>query len=245
MHLSIIIPSLNNLTHLQICVNSIISQDFNDYEVLIIDGNSTDGTIKYLKSLNEPIQWFSNKDNGVYDAINKGLKIARGKWVYIIGCDDYIHHNFTFSKVFKQDISDDISLLLGKIKYKYINNDSYFIKRNNGIFTPNWNSKIWIYNTVHHQGTFYKRELFNSADYNLDYKIISDYDFNIKLFRNKKKALFLNQIIADCGTKGLSKFFNWKLYKEEIKIKTLNSSKLLYPFFLLIAILKYIVKQFS
>ncbi len=116
-------------------------------------------------------------------------------------------------------------------------------KRRKGIVKPSWSQKIWLKNTLHHQGVFYKRSIFKKLSFDTDYKILADYDLNLKLWQRKSPILLIDRIIARCGTQGLSKQYNWTLYKEEIKIKTNATSFFFRPFFVLLAIVKYCFKK--
>jgi glycosyltransferase involved in cell wall biosynthesis len=100
---SIIIPTFNSEKVLRECLNSIVEQTFNNYEIILIDGLSTDSTVDIIKeySLNNPnIHWVSEKDLGIYDAMNKGIKIANGEWVYFLGSDDKLSSNNALQEIF-------------------------------------------------------------------------------------------------------------------------------------------------
>ena len=89
MKLSIIIPTFNSANTLRRALDSIIGQTLNDLEVLIMDGVSTDQTLDIAKTYNDNrIRIFSEPDNGVYDAMNKGIDKASGEWLYFLGSDD-------------------------------------------------------------------------------------------------------------------------------------------------------------
>jgi glycosyltransferase involved in cell wall biosynthesis len=240
---SIIIPTLNDLKNLKKCVSSINSQTFNDYEVWIIDGNSQDGTKDFLKTLKDPFNWVSNIDNGIYDAMNKGISLSKGEWIFFLGGDDRLYEKSTLDKVFKNKSYKNVELLLGKIKYLQKEKSSYFFKRNNGVIKPSWSNKLWITNTLPHQGIFYNKKIFLKRKYSLEYKVLADYAFNLHLFNDGLTAQLIDPIIAICGTDGISKKFNWNLYKEEVLIKTKESYLILKPFFILISVTKFIVKK--
>lgn len=240
---SIIIPSFNNLDLLQECIGSIEEQSFKDYEVFVIDANSTDGTLEYLQTLNAPYYWVSELDEGIYDAMNKGISMANGEWLYFLGSDDLLYNNLTLESIFGHKISSGISLIIGKVQYDYVIEDSILIKKNNGVFIPSWSNNIWIKNTLHHQGVFYRRQLFEFQTYNTDYNVLSDYDFNLKLFKNKVNAKMVNEIMAISKTQGISKNYNWQLYKEEIDFKTKQSALIFKPLFYLLGVGKYLIKK--
>lgn len=239
--MSIIIPTLNNIENLKKCVASIQSQTFTDFEVCIIDGNSSDGTQDYLKTLKTPFHFISELDNGIYYAMNKGIKMSKGKWLFFLGADDYFYNDQVLFCV-HQFLSDDIEVVSGKIKYRFTKKDSQYIRKNDGIFITKWSSKLWIKNTVHHQATFYNKTLFKDILFNTKYRVLADYDFNINLYKSKPIVKTIDKIIASCGTDGLSKKYTWSLYREEIALKTKASSILYWPLFLKLAILKYLFK---
>lgn len=242
--ISIIIPSFNNLNLLRECIDSIKNQTFADYEVFIIDAKSSDGTIEYLQTLNKPFQFISGPDRGVYDAMNKGIAMSNGEWLYFLGTDDVLYHQETLQSVFCSKIEDDESLVIGQIKYKSNPNESKLLKSKHILFSP-WSPNLWIRNAPHHQGIFYRKTVFANLQYDLKYKILSDYDLNLKLYKNKLKAKILNQTIALCGGEGISKRFNWQLYKEEIELKTNLSSSVLKPVFYVLGFGKYLLKKIT
>ena len=94
---SIIIPSLNSKFFLSKCLNSIFEQSYTNYEIIVIDGKSDDGTVEFLKPLGDKIKWISDKDNGQADAINKGINISGGDWITWQNCDDYYINKDAFS----------------------------------------------------------------------------------------------------------------------------------------------------
>ncbi len=222
---------------------SIQNQTFKNYEVCIINNASNDGTLEYLQTLEKPFYWISEPDKGVYDAMNKGISLAKGEWLYFLGADDRLINKATLATLFSKPILDQTKILIGKIKYDWKEKDSIFIKRKDGLVTSSWSKKLWIKNSSHHQSLFYRKELFTTRKYSLKYKILADYALNLHLYKKGVKIRIVDETITVCGTKGLSKRYNWNLYKEEIELKTDESSLLLKPLFFLIAFVKYILKK--
>src|SRR5580693_3513958 len=94
--ISIIIVTYNAAATLQVCLESIYSQSYKDLEIIVIDGQSTDGTVDILKQNTARLAyWKSEKDEGVYDAMNKGVKHLTGQWVYFLGADDELLPGFS------------------------------------------------------------------------------------------------------------------------------------------------------
>ena len=175
--------------------------------------------------------------------MNKGVVQSKGEWLLFLGADDKLYSKETLNNIFNKPIDNSTELILGKIKFDWKKNDTYFIKKNNGVITPSWSNQIWIKNTLPHQGIFYNRNVFEDVGYSLNYGILADYALNLKLYKEKLKVKVIDTIISVCATNGISKKYSWKLYKEEIKLKTEASSIVLKPFFLFIAGVKYIVKR--
>ncbi len=208
-----------------------------------MDGSSSDGTMEFLKPLNKPFFWKSNPDVSVYDAMNKGISLSRGKWLYFLGSDDKLYDENVLKSIFDKEENDSYEMIIGKIKYDWNKHDSVFNRFKDDFVSSTWSKKIWLKNTVHHQSIFYKKDLFLENNYSLKYKILSDYAFNLKLFKKRKKAKIVKDVIAVCGTNGISKKYNWNLYKEEIRLKTMESSLLLKPFFILLCGFKFLIKN--
>lgn len=233
---------MNNIEGLKKCILSIHSQTFQNYEVWIIDCNSKDDTVNFLKTLEKPFYWLSDSDNGIYDAMNKGILKAKGEWIYFLGCDDKLYAKDTLMKV-SLNLDNSIDIFLGQIKYDFNTNDSVAIKRNDGIFKSSWSNYMWIKNTVHHQSVFYNKEIFKNISYSLKYKILSDYYLNLKLQLKGVSVKSMNLIVALCGTKGVSKNYGLNLYKEEVDLKTKLSTIVFKPIFIIISTVKYIFKK--
>jgi glycosyltransferase involved in cell wall biosynthesis len=240
--LSIIIPVLNNLKGLIKTIDSIKDQTFKDFDVWIIDGGSAKETQAYLSKLEAPFFYQSKKDKGIYDAMNTGISMSKGEWLFFLGAGDLVFSNYVLQIVFNNSSTINARLIAGKIIYEGVLNPFVYSK-NKMTKVPFWSPFIWIVNGLHHQGTFYKRELFLNTNYNLKYKIISDYWFNIYLFKNKEKCFLTDETIAKCNSDGVSKSGNWSLYQEEIDLKTALSLPITRPFFYIIAAMKFLARK--
>jgi glycosyltransferase involved in cell wall biosynthesis len=178
--LSIIIPVYNAREKLQAAIGSIVSQTFTDYEVIIIDGLSTDGSIELIKSYEKEhnyIKYVSEADKGIYDAMNKGIDMAKGEWLYFLGSDDYILGNSTLEKFIELGDLERFDFVYGNVcSPEYGENyDGYFdIKK---ILSKN----------ICHQAVFVQKKLFRRlGKFNTHYKQLADYDFNLRAMFNRK-----------------------------------------------------------
>lgn len=114
MKISIITVVYNGIKEIEQTILSVLSQDYNKVEYIVIDGGSNDGTVEVIKKYSDSIDyWISEKDYGFYDALNKGIIKATGSWIGILNCGDAFNNKHVISDVFKGTINDDICVLYG------------------------------------------------------------------------------------------------------------------------------------
>jgi len=220
-------------------VQSIISQDSEDYEVWIIDGDSNDGSQEFFKTLPNTFNILSEKDNGIYNAMNKGIDRSKGDWLYFLGADDVLYSDNVLSTVAKQSITTE-KIILGDIIMEDQQSSPNPKKQ-----SSDFSRVLWLKNAVHHQGAFYHKDLFINYRYDEKLKVLSDYKFNLKLYKENIAFAKANKTIACCGNNGISKTYNWPLYKEEISLKVKASHIVFAPFFFAIGVFKFFFKKFS
>ena len=177
---SIIIPCYNAGKFLERNLSSIIGQTFVSKEVIIVDGLSTDNSLEIARQFikdHDYIQWQSGKDKGVYDAMNKGIGLARGEWIYFLGADDILYNDHVLSEVFSREISPKTGMIYGNVEFQYskmIYNGEFDLKR------------ILLGGNICHQAIFYRRSVFQELGlFDLNCKIYADHEFNIRCFRSK------------------------------------------------------------
>ena len=204
MKLSIITINYNNKDGLEKTIKSVICQSFKDYEYIIIDGGSTDGSVEVIEKYKANINyWVSEKDNGIYHAMNKGVKVANGDYCLFMNSSDTIYKNTTLQEAFGLDFKEDIIyghfMSEGKLRVPV--------------------EKITMLNllthTLGHQSTFIKRSLLNKNPYDENLKIVSDWKFFFQeLIFNNVSYRRIDTIIADFDTNGVSMNNQDKLKKE-------------------------------
>ncbi|WP_396150042.1 glycosyltransferase family 2 protein [Flavobacterium sp.] len=172
--ISVITVVYNAVATLEETILSVINQDFEDFEFIIIDGGSTDGTIEIIKKYQDKITlWISEPDKGIYDAMNKGIKIAKGDYVYFLGGDDLLYSNSVLNNI--------CSKLIDKNKIYYGN---VLFKTRNVIYDGKFSALKIATRNISHQSIFYPREIFNKYSFDTKYKIFADYELNLKLYGN-------------------------------------------------------------
>lgn len=237
---SIIIPTFNNLELLKECIDSIKQQTYKSYEVWIIDGFSTDGTREYLETLGAPFNFISEKDSGIYQAMNRGIERAQGEWLYFMGADDVLYDPKVLQTI-AQGAENARDVLLGEVIFE--NEKSSKSSQSQLVKQSSITRKLWLKNTVHHQGVFYNHQLFKNSRYDESYAVLADYKFNITLYKRDVAIGYIDCTIAICGSRGISKKFEWSLYKEDIRLKTELSSWIFKPLFQTIGFSKFIFKR--
>lgn len=203
--LSIITINYNNKVGLEKTIESVINQTYNDFEYIVIDGNSSDGSQDIINEYNDKISYsISEPDTGIYNAMNKGIKIASGEFLLFLNSGDCLFDNNILSKVV-QDLNSEISIFYGNM-----------IISNNGKPTtfcnlPDELSFSFFLNfSLPHQATFIKKQLFDdNFYYNENLKIISDWEFNLYCICKKNEPYqHLNYIISDFDGSGISSNLN-------------------------------------
>src|SRR5690606_4496381 len=198
-NLSIIIPTYNSEETISDAIKSVISQTYNDYELIIIDGNSHDQTFSIVKEFSQKYDNIIIKreiDNGIYDAMNKGIKLSKGNWLFFLGSDDTIYSRFTFQKVFENK----------KVKNSHLVYGNIWLNRPQIPWGGKFNRYRFLFENLPHQGVFYNRYIFDKLGfYNPKYQILADKEFNIRIFADKEiKKRYIDLIISNFSCNGIS-----------------------------------------
>ena len=189
--ISVIIVTFNAGKTLQNCLDSIFQQTYPHLEIIIVDGLSSDNTIEIIKSNEAKISfWISEKDNGVYDAMNKSLKYTKGERIFFLGADDILLPDFS---LMMYHLEDENTIYYGRSKFK---------KRIDGKkFKPYNLSK----GNIIHQSIFYPKGVFLKYKYDLKYPIYADYYLNIQCYSDGKFEFeFLPYLVSVFAAGGLS-----------------------------------------
>ena len=191
---SIIVVSLNTKYDFIETINSIYKQTYNNFEIIIVDGNSNDGTVLEINKLNKKIKKkIIEKDKGIYHAMNKGIKYISGDLTIFLNSGDVFNNGNILSKIniiFQKQ--KELDIIVGKnivkSSFKYF---SKYKKINNLTFSS----------VFSHQSTFIKSKLFLKKQYNLKYKIAADFDL-FKFFYKKKKIFYYTNLIFSSSKVG-------------------------------------------
>jgi len=199
---SIIIPTFNSVVFLAKSLTSVLSQSFRDFEIVIVDGVSKDETIALIEPFaeNDPrIRYISEKDKGIYDAMNKGIALARGEWLLFLGSDDHLHDDDVLLEM-SQHLTGSLDLVYGNV---LICGDVDWA-RDGHIYDGEFTAGKLVERNISHQCIFYHKRVFQiHGQYDLRYKVCADWEFNIRIFRQCRKK-HVDVVVADFYSGGLS-----------------------------------------
>ena len=231
--LSIITVVKNNSEEISKTLESINNQKFSDFEYIIIDSNSDDGTSEKIKNFNfnKKLKYLREKDNGIYQGLNKGIKISKGKFIGVLHSGDIFHSDNTLQSIVSQFNDNDI--IFGDV--------AFFKKlKINRIWRFRQNDKRFINPfKVAHTSLFIKKKLFdNIGNYNENFKISSDFDFLLRIKREKLKYAYIPSVIIFMKSGGKSYSLNNFFFKMK------EDFKILFNYFNLLFLTYYIYKIF-
>lgn len=218
MKISIITVCKNASESLEITIRSILSQDYNDYEYIIIDSNSKDETGKIIEKYQNEFAtkkirfiFLSETDKGIYDAMNKGIKLAFGEWINFMNAGDQFYKSNVLSNVFKDDTKiNDIVLVYG---YKYHRGKPHYP------LSPKI-LKLGLIMANHQSMFFNKKVLKEDMIYDLKYPIYGDYELVNRLYLKygERKFKYLSTPIAIYEGGGISEKPSYQKRKDKYLI---------------------------
>tara|TARA_B100000795_G_scaffold269583_1_gene259442 strand:+ start:935 stop:1708 length:774 start_codon:yes stop_codon:yes gene_type:complete len=220
---SIITVVLNNDKYLEETIKSVISQKNKDFEYIIIDGGSKDNSLQIIKKYKKKINYFiSERDRGIYDAFNKGVSLARGKFICIVNSDDILKKNALSIIKNYIDKNPKIDFIFGSVKKHW------------GIlhgYRPKKIKYSWGFYSSHSTGFYVKRESAKKiGSYNLKYKYHADYDYFYRMIVKKKMkgvATKKNEVVGIFRRGGFSSKISYRRsFLEELKIRYDNNQNI-------------------
>jgi glycosyltransferase involved in cell wall biosynthesis len=203
--ISVITVSYNSITTIKDTINSVLAQTYPNIEYIIVDGSSTDGTVELIRSFGNRITKFvSEPDNGVYDAINKGIRLATGNIVGILNSDDFFYDNTVIQKISECFNYENTDAIFGDVQFFNPSKPGKIVRYySSGKFQP---GKFKFGFMPAHPSFYAKRELFEKLGYyKIDYKIAADYELLLRfLLINSIKYKYLKMPFVSMRTGGLS-----------------------------------------
>ena len=199
---SVITPTYNAKGLIEECVRSVAVQTYRNIEHVIVDGNSTDGTKELLVQLfdhYEHLRWVSEPDDGIYDAMNKGIRMSEGEWVYFLGSDDVLKNCDVLTNIFSRHEVLSHDIIYGFNEFGGLNQT----------FGSEYTLARLIFQNICHQSIFYRKNVFEKYGcFDQTYKSWSDWEINIRLFSNENVATcYLPVLISKYALGGYSTIY--------------------------------------
>jgi len=246
MKISIITPTFNSQDFISTNLRSIKKQSFKNFEHIIIDNKSKDRTLKIIKKNGINLKIISEKDKGIYDAFNKGIKNANGDIISIINSDDYLADKNVLKKVIQAFKKYKVDIVYGNLKY---------VKRNNPQKTIRfWKSKPFLSKNFFqgwsppHPTLFIKKKIYDKyGKFKLNFGNASDFELMFRFLElHKVKSRYLNNTMIIMRTGGASNKNIYEIFKQNITLLEILNIKKNIPMILKFCISKFMIriKQF-
>lgn len=196
--ITIVTVNYNNVSEIEKTILSVINQEYKNIEYIIIDGGSTDGSMEVVKKYQNSIhRVVSEKDSGIYNAMNKGINLAGGEYINFMNSGDTFSNNQVLSKVFAN--CDDADIIYGHMN-RVINDKIISYK----IHPEKLTYSYLIERSINHQSMFVKMSLAKKLPFNEKYTWIADWDFLIRVFHLGATTKCVNTPVANFDITGLS-----------------------------------------
>lgn len=212
--ISIITVSFNAAETIEQTILSVLNQPYENIEYIIIDGGSTDNTVNIIKKYSDRIAyWVSEPDKGIYDAMNKGISKASGEIIGIINSDDWYAEDVFPLIMSKVNDNPECEIFYGNI---------HFVDKsgNKSIqYAPKKLEKLYQGMLLYHPAVFVRASVYKKLGiFNCKYRVAADYDLMVRCYFNRIKFQYINNIIADMRTTGLSNQIALTGFKETKQI---------------------------
>ena len=212
---TVITVVFNGADHLEETILSILNQTYDNIEYVLIDGGSTDGTLEIIKKYDTAIDyWISEKDGGIYDAMNKGIKLATGEWINFMNSGDILYTNEVLEKI-QTKLNNFSNLVYG--------NAEMFSEQHH-VTVPNNSSSITINSfmmnmPICHQAMFFRKKAFQQIGlFRTNYKICADHDWTVKYLYMGNQLEYISINIASCRMDGVSGTSVYQRNRERMEI---------------------------
>ena len=197
MKVSIITVSFNSAKTIADTIESALSQDFPEIEYIIVDGNSSDDTLKIIRRYENRIsKWISEKDQGMYDAMNKGVIHSKGAWVNFMNAGDVFYSEKIIENIYSDNNSFSSDFIYGDCLVEYSNKVVFRKARKL--------SSIWKGMVFSHQSLFVKSEVIRARPFRTDIGTASDFEFIYVGYKKNSSFKYIDQIFSKVTSNGVS-----------------------------------------
>jgi glycosyltransferase involved in cell wall biosynthesis len=221
--ISIITVVLNGEKDIEKAIQSVVDQSYRNVEFIVIDGESTDGTLEILSKYNHKIDfWISEKDSGIYDAMNKALQYSNGEWIFFLGADDVLVN--CLEEVTKHFTNQN-----------YIYYGDVYWKGFHELYAGEFSAWKITQSNICQQAIFYPRDIFKYYQFNPRYKVCADHYLNLQCYSDDRFSFsYLPIMIAIYSNEGFSTGNTDKVFAKDVRalVKERFKANIYYPFIL-------------
>jgi glycosyltransferase involved in cell wall biosynthesis len=229
LKITIITVVYNSQNTIERCINSVLRQNFKDIQYIVIDGGSTDNTTQLISKYRQDIDSFiSEPDNGVYDAMNKGIAMATGDIIGTINADDFFADDDVLSNIAKVFAEQNTDILYGDLDY-IDPNDKVIREWRSGKYRKGMFNWGWM---PPHPTFYCKKTLFeNLGGYKLDYGSAGDYELMLRFIHlNSISVYYLNKVLVKMVVGGISnKSLGNRVQAIRFDLKAMRNNNIFFP----------------
>lgn len=227
---------------------SIKSQSFKDFEYIIVDGKSTDATCSIISNYTKyfsQLKWISEKDNGIYNAMNKGIKMASGKYIWLVNSDDWLEPD-ALANIYRFITDNNISnsIICGWMNLVDCNGKVQSVSKCNEATFINGVKKLKL--GIAHPATVVPKAIYNQLGlFDEQYYITADVDFILRAYFNQCDFIFVDMLLSNMRNTGVSNQMSYRKYVHDWKIryKRFSKNKVQYYKLLIDSVLKLLVRK--
>ncbi len=204
MKISIVTAAYNSAATIKDTIESVLSQDYPNIEYVVADGGSKDGTVEILKSYGDKIKWVSEKDSGIYEAMSKGVKMATGDVVGIMGSDDFYPDNQAISRVVKAFEDSKADSVYGDLYYVDAVDTNKIVRNwKSGKYNRERFLNGWM---PPHTAFFLKKSAYDTYGlYDTSYQSAGDYELMLRmLYKHNVSSFYIPAVLMKMRTGGNS-----------------------------------------
>lgn len=213
MKISVVTVCYNAAGVLEETMLSVLNQTYKDIEYIIVDGGSTDGTVDIIKKYADRIAyWVSEPDKGIYDAMNKGTKLATGNFLIFLGAGDLFYTTNVIKNVVEQIKNPNVAYY-GNVIFKGVGKK----------YLGKFNKIKWATTNISHQAIFYPKQVYRIYVYNTIYRVYADYAYNLNLLKEKVKFVYIDEVITLYDMTGFSANNRDEAFQKDFRNLLLNS----------------------
>jgi glycosyltransferase involved in cell wall biosynthesis len=196
--ITVVTVVFNGEEFLEETIQSVINQAYANVEYLFIDGGSTDGTLDIIRKYEYAIDyWISEKDSGIYDAMNKGIGLASGDWINFMNAGDCFYNSEVINNLYKYDDHADVQIIFGNHQVRYSSGRERFV-------TAGMVENLYRGSQFCHQATFVNARYHKFNTFNFHTKIVADFEFFYTAWKNEAIFKFVPETISLCEAGGIS-----------------------------------------